>query len=86
MLLRSPSTFDHDSSIQSYVKSGKARLVKGDALNAADVQRGWESAMEASEGRVDLVLFSVGKLLTPTLFKYPILKLIPRPCRGDPEI
>ncbi|KAI0934917.1 hypothetical protein AcV5_006607 [Taiwanofungus camphoratus] len=60
MLLRSPSTFDHDSSIQSYVKSGKARLVKGDALNAADVQRGWESAMEASEGRVDLVLFSVG--------------------------
>lgn len=61
-LLRSPSAFDGDEIIQKYVKSGKARLVKGDALNADDVAHGWETARTAADGRIDAVLFTVGGL------------------------
>jgi len=44
-LLRSgPAAFDKDNIIQKYVKSGKARLVKGDALNKEDVAKAWEEA------------------------------------------
>lgn len=56
-LLRSPSVFDGDATIQRYVKSGHARLLKGDATFEADVQRAWDKA-----GVVDAVIFSVGKL------------------------
>lgn len=55
LLLRSPSAFDGDATIQKYVKSGHARLVKGDATIEADVQRAWKEA-----GPVDAVIFSVG--------------------------
>ncbi|KAJ3937581.1 MAG: hypothetical protein NXY57DRAFT_365338 [Lentinula lateritia] len=59
-LLRSPSVFDTDESIQSYVRSGKAHLVKGDALVQSDVQHAWDEAL--THGAVDLVLFTVGGL------------------------
>ncbi|KAJ7681513.1 hypothetical protein B0H17DRAFT_1076225 [Mycena rosella] len=54
-LLRSPSVFAGDATIQKYVKSGNARLVEGDALNEADTKRAWAEA-----GVVDAVIFSVG--------------------------
>ncbi|PSR73875.1 hypothetical protein PHLCEN_2v10295 [Hermanssonia centrifuga] len=65
-LLRSPTVFNEDAVIQSYVQAGTARLVKGDALNAEDVAQGWEKAIESSQ-HVDLVLFTVGECGTPTL-------------------
>ena len=61
-LLRKPEVFDNDELIQPHVKSGKARLVKGDALSIEDVARGWAEAQSASEShRVDAVLFTVGE-------------------------
>ncbi|KAH8817794.1 hypothetical protein DL96DRAFT_1698505 [Flagelloscypha sp. PMI_526] len=43
-LLRNPSVFDKDTTIQKYVSAGKARLVKGDALNEGDCRNGWVEA------------------------------------------
>lgn len=57
-LLRSPATFDDDESIQKYVKSEKARLVKGDGLVLADVRNVWAAA--SSDRPVDVLLFTVG--------------------------
>ncbi|KAA1479486.1 hypothetical protein DENSPDRAFT_846263 [Dentipellis sp. KUC8613] len=57
-LLRNPSIFDNDADIQPYIKEGKARLVKGDALNREDVAAGWTSAGQV--GPIDLLLFTVG--------------------------
>ncbi|KAF9557125.1 hypothetical protein CPC08DRAFT_65758 [Agrocybe pediades] len=54
-LLRSPNVFDEDTEIQRHVASGKARLLKGDALVKEDVQRAWDEA-----GTVDVLLFTVG--------------------------
>jgi len=60
-LLRSPSAFDGDSTIQGYVASGKAHLVKGDGLKTDDVRHSWEVAQSlGTDGRVDLVVFTVG--------------------------
>ncbi|EPQ57830.1 hypothetical protein GLOTRDRAFT_36291 [Gloeophyllum trabeum ATCC 11539] len=60
-LLRSPSVFDNDEKIQGYIASGKARLVKGDALVKEDVRRAWEVAGQGErEGQVDFLLFTVG--------------------------
>lgn len=58
-LLRSTSVFDEDEVVQGYVKSGKARLVKGDALVKDDVKRAWEES--GRDRSVDTVLFSIGK-------------------------
>ena len=66
-LLRSPSAFDNDEVIQKYIKSGKARLFKGDAMKADDISRGWEMALAAGEGRIDVVLFTVGKTAIASL-------------------
>lgn len=61
-LLRNTGVFDADEAIQPYVRSGKARLVKGDALSIEDVARGWAEAQAASESRlVDYVVFTVGQ-------------------------
>ena len=57
-LLRSPTTFDEDESIQKYVKLGKARLIKGDGLVLADVQNVWAAA--SADRPVDLLIFTVG--------------------------
>ena len=58
-LLRNPNVFDEDVTVKPYLDSGKAILVKGDALNAGDVANAWKKAAEVN-GRVDFVIFSVG--------------------------
>ncbi|KAJ7902172.1 hypothetical protein B0H14DRAFT_2670236 [Mycena olivaceomarginata] len=63
-LLRSSSAFDGDATIEKYIKSGNARLVKGDASNEADTQRAWTEA-----GIVDAVIFSVGTYPTFSVTK-----------------
>ena len=64
-LLRSLSVFDTNETMQTYLHSGKARLVKGDALDKEDVQRGWtEAAKPTHEGDVtgvDTLLFTLGE-------------------------
>ncbi|KAA1479487.1 hypothetical protein DENSPDRAFT_846268 [Dentipellis sp. KUC8613] len=57
-LLRNVSVFDDDADIQNYVKAGKVRLLKGDALNRDDVAAGWAAAAES--GPIDVFLFTVG--------------------------
>ena len=57
-LLRSPTTFDDDQTVQKYVKSGKARLIKGNALVPADVQAVWAAA--SKDQPVDVLIFTVG--------------------------
>ncbi|KAE9394885.1 hypothetical protein BT96DRAFT_923223, partial [Gymnopus androsaceus JB14] len=61
-MLRSPSVFDSDEIIRSYVKSGQAHLIKGDALVENDVKRAWDEAL--THGPVDFVLSSVGLMTT----------------------
>ena len=57
-LLRSLATFDEDQSIQKHVKSGKARLIKGDGLVLADVRNVWAAA--SLDRPVDVLIFTVG--------------------------
>jgi hypothetical protein len=60
-LLRFPSIFDADVTIQKYVNVGKARLIKGDALIKDDVKKAWvEAAKGEGEEKVDILLFTVG--------------------------
>jgi len=59
-LLRSPSSLEADPVISPYINSGKVHLVKGDALNLVDVAKGWEEALRAGNGYIDLALFTVG--------------------------
>lgn len=60
-LLRNVSCFDKDETIHPYIVSGHARLVQGDALKEADVQKAWAASAEGSEhGIPNVVLFSVG--------------------------
>ncbi|OJA19660.1 hypothetical protein AZE42_02817 [Rhizopogon vesiculosus] len=62
-LLRSPTVFDQDETIQSYVKRGKALLIQGDALVKDDVSRAWLKAGQGDDDRpVDFLLFTVGGL------------------------
>lgn len=56
--LRSPGAFDNDATIQPYLKSGQASIVKGDALDKQAVENAWNAANKDSN--VDLVLFTVG--------------------------
>ncbi|KAH7909568.1 hypothetical protein BJ138DRAFT_1102562 [Hygrophoropsis aurantiaca] len=65
-LLRSPKVFDSDEKIQKHIQSKKARIVKGDALNKADVQRVWdEAALGGPTNKVDCLLFTLGFSGTP---------------------
>ncbi|KAF6763637.1 hypothetical protein DFP72DRAFT_955797 [Ephemerocybe angulata] len=57
-LLRSPGVFDADTLIQEHIKSGKVRLVQGDALNASNVRAAWAEASKDSP--VDVLLYTVG--------------------------
>ena len=61
LLLRSTSVFDNDEVVQGYIKSGKARLVKGDGLVKDDVKRAWEES--GRDRPVDTVVFTVGKTI-----------------------
>ncbi|KAJ7778995.1 hypothetical protein B0H16DRAFT_1359687 [Mycena metata] len=54
-LLRKPSVFDEDPMIQKFIRSGAARLIKGDAKKEDDMVNAWAQA-----GIVDAVIFSVG--------------------------
>ena len=73
-LLRNPAVFNGDEAIQTYVKSGQARLVKGDALVHEDIKRLWAEA--SSERPVDLLLFTLGFSTPSTSFKFPSLLII----------
>ncbi|KAG8896173.1 hypothetical protein FRB99_009030 [Tulasnella sp. 403] len=57
-LLRNPSVFESDAEIQSFVTSGHAILIQGDALNEEEVRNAWAQA----GNDVELVLFTVGTL------------------------
>ena len=59
-LLRSTSVFDNDAEMQRYIKEGKAQLVRGDGLNIEDVRNGWQKSLEAGNGKVDAVIFTIG--------------------------
>ncbi|KAJ7609567.1 hypothetical protein DFH06DRAFT_1376151 [Mycena polygramma] len=54
-LLRRPTVFDDDATIQKYIKRGNVRIVAGDATKESDTRRAWEES-----GAVDVVLFSIG--------------------------
>ncbi|VDB82674.1 unnamed protein product [Peniophora sp. CBMAI 1063] len=63
-LLRSPAVFDDDATMQTYIHNGSVRIVKGDALDKEDVQRGWQEAAKPSHdgdlAGVDTLLFTLG--------------------------
>ncbi|KZP08737.1 hypothetical protein FIBSPDRAFT_839990 [Athelia psychrophila] len=60
-LLHSPACFDADDTIQGYIRSGRARLIKGDALVRADVVRAWAEAAKGDGAQsVDVLLFAAG--------------------------
>ena len=60
-LLRKPECFNKDEDITRYVKDGKARLVKGDALIKADVEHAWaEAAKGGDDQTVDFMVFTLG--------------------------
>lgn len=69
-LLRSLKVFDEDATIQKYVASGHARLVKGDGLVPEEVRHGWEEATK--DGPVDFVLFTVGEPKPLSLPRIPL--------------
>ena len=52
--------FDNDAEMQRYIKEGKAQLVRGDGLNLEDVRNGWQKSLEAGNGKVDAVIFTIG--------------------------
>ncbi|KAJ7077315.1 hypothetical protein B0H15DRAFT_925000 [Mycena belliarum] len=61
---RNPAALETNELLQGYLKSGKARVIKGDATKEEDVRRAWSEA-----GTVDIVLFGVGMYPTMHLFK-----------------
>ncbi|TDL18420.1 hypothetical protein BD410DRAFT_793333 [Rickenella mellea] len=72
-LLRNKSSFENDEIMKPYIASRKARIVEGDALKEADVQRAWDAAASAKDGHVDLMLFTVGGTGTFSLTKGLVL-------------
>ena len=65
-LVRNLSSFDNDETIQPYIASGKARLVKGDALKEEDVRNAWRAAAEG-EGTETVDLSSQNPAMLATL-------------------
>jgi len=57
-LLRRKTTFDEDTRMQEFVKSGQAKLVFGDATSADDMKKAWTVAGENE--KVDYIICSVG--------------------------
>ncbi|QRV80474.1 NAD(P)H-binding family protein [Ceratobasidium sp. AG-Ba] len=58
LLLRRLEAMQSEPSMTNYVQSGQAKLVGGDALIRADVQRAWDTAK--GNGEVDAVFFGIG--------------------------
>ncbi|KAG7087726.1 hypothetical protein E1B28_013672 [Marasmius oreades] len=71
-LLRNLSKLQDDEVIGKYVASGKAFLVKGDALEKSDVENGWKEA--GKHGNIDVLLFTVGGTPEMSLTKGAIIK------------
>jgi hypothetical protein len=61
-LLRNDTCFDNDEALQRYIKSGKARLVKGDAMISDDVKKALNTAISDPNTHLDTIIFTVGKL------------------------
>ncbi|KAF9004877.1 hypothetical protein BDZ89DRAFT_1237076 [Hymenopellis radicata] len=57
-LLRNPSVFDGNEELAPFISSGKAILVKGDAMKQAEIKSAWDAASE--HGSIDVILFTVG--------------------------
>ena len=43
-----------------FIQEGKAKLVRGDGLNAESIRDAWAKALELGNGKVDVVLFTLG--------------------------
>jgi len=67
LLLRFPETMESSPALSSYIKDGKAKLVRGDGLVEADVQHAWDAARV--DGEVDAVFFGIGGNPTFSLLK-----------------
>ncbi|KAG8925002.1 hypothetical protein FRC01_010811 [Tulasnella sp. 417] len=65
--LRNVSAFDDDAEMKPFIESGKAKLIKGDALVQEDVRTTWTEAN--ADGPVDVVLLTVGGAAKFTLTK-----------------
>ncbi len=72
-LLRKTSVFDEDAQVQAYIKSGKAHLVSGDGLKAEDIAKAWQAALDAGNGKIDYVVFSIGTYCSPLHISLRIL-------------
>lgn len=60
-LLRPPAAaLEADEGMKPYIRAGKAHFVKGDALNAEELAKGWEEACRVGKGTVDLAYFTLG--------------------------
>ncbi|KAL0569517.1 hypothetical protein V5O48_012447 [Marasmius crinis-equi] len=57
-VLRNSACFDEDERIQGFLSSGKAYLVKGDALVRSDVQKRWEAAEKKGGRKIDILLLT----------------------------
>ncbi|KAF9017354.1 hypothetical protein BDZ89DRAFT_1165779 [Hymenopellis radicata] len=57
-LLRNPSAFDGNEELAPFISSGKAILVKGDAMKQDEIKSAWDAASE--HGPIDVILFTVG--------------------------
>jgi len=71
LLLRNDKVFDNDERMKPHVESGRAQLVKGDALVVDDVKRAWEKATDLGR-TVDYVLFTLGA--TPDMSSFKLTK------------
>ncbi len=58
-LLRNPSIFDGNAEVAPFIESGKAILVKGDAMKQDEIKSAWDTASE--HGPIDVIIFTVGK-------------------------
>ncbi|KAM5546199.1 hypothetical protein V8D89_000325 [Ganoderma adspersum] len=63
-LLCSPNVFDNDVEMLPFIKDGKAKLIPGDGLKAETIHNGWATTLEAGNGKVDIVLFTLSGLPT----------------------
>ncbi|KIO24806.1 hypothetical protein M407DRAFT_76466 [Tulasnella calospora MUT 4182] len=66
--LRNVSAFDDDAEMQPFIKSGQAKLIKGDALVQDDARTTWTEA-NADGVPVEVVLLTVGGAAKFTLTK-----------------
>ncbi|KAF8602049.1 hypothetical protein BDV93DRAFT_444796 [Ceratobasidium sp. AG-I] len=58
LLLRRPEVMEADPAMNVHISEGKIKVVPGDGLVEADVQRAWDVAK--SDGEVDMVFFGIG--------------------------